>query len=102
MFDNLFGIGSLSDLSILAAITTIAVQFLKQIVPKKFPTKILTLIVGVVITIIFVLINVGFSAATLFSAILMGLVTAFISMNGFDALKDIWSRVSSEQERGDS
>ena len=96
MFNNLSGIG-LQDLSILATITTVLVQFLKQIVPKKFPTQILTLIVGIITTVIYVAVVAGFSATTVISAILMGCITAFISMNGFDALKDIWSRVSGKQ-----
>lgn len=96
MFNNLSGIG-LQDLSILATITTVLVQFLKQIVPKKFPTQILTLIVGIITTVIYVIVIAGFSAAMLISAVLMGCITAFISMNGFDALRDIWKRVSNEQ-----
>lgn len=97
MFNNLFGMQvSVSDLSILATITTVLVQFLKQIVPKKFPTQILTLIVGIVITIIYVGITQDITAARIICAVLMGSITAFISMNGFDALRDIWKRVSGE------
>jgi hypothetical protein len=47
--------------------------------------------------VIYVIVIAGFSAATLISAVLMGCITAFISMNGFDALRDIWKRVSNEQ-----
>lgn len=97
MFSNLFGMQvSVTDLSILATITTVLVQFLKQFVPKKFPTQFLTLITGIVITVIYVGISGDITAARIICGVLMGSITAFISMNGFDALRDIWKRVSGE------
>ena len=98
MTNNLFGLGSLSDLSVLATITCIMVQFLKKVVPQKFPTKLLTLIVGVIITLLFVCVNFEPTVVNIIIGILMGFITAFIAMNGFDTVKEIWVRMSDGDE----
>lgn len=95
MLESLFGISvgiTLSDLGVLTALTTIVVQVLKSILPKSFPTKILTVIIGLVLTIGLIITSFGFSFTNIGIGILAGFVVSFVSMNGFDSLKDIWQR----------
>lgn len=95
MLESLFGISvgiTLSDLGVLTALTTIVVQVLKSILPKSFPTKILTVIIGLVLTIGLIITGFGFSFTNIGIGILAGFVVSFVSMNGFDSLKDIWQR----------
>lgn len=95
MLETLFGISvgiTLSDLGVLTALTTILVEVLKTILPKKFPTKALTVIIGLTLTLVLVILGFGAGVTNIVIGTLAGLVVAFISMNGFDALKDIWER----------
>ena len=95
MLETLFGISvgiTLTDLGVLTAITTIVVQVLKSILPKKFPTKALTTIVALALTVTLVILGFGAGIVNIVIGVLAGFVVAFISMNGFDSLKDIWTR----------
>ena len=98
MFDNFFGINSLQDLSILAAITAIIVELIKDFIPKKIPTKAVAIVVGIIVSLIFFIILQGFAAQVVIKAILSGFVVSFISMNGFDSIKEIWKRVSKKED----
>lgn len=92
MFENLFGMGSLSDLGILATITTIIVQLCKDYIPKKIPTKLVALVIGILVTMVFSFLTNGLDVATGIKGLFMGFIVSFISMNGFDSLKEIWTR----------
>ena len=95
MIEKILGLGTgitLTDLGALAAITTIVVEVLKKILPKKVPTQLVTLIVGLVLSISTALVYFSSILEALGVGAVIGLVTAFASMNGFDALKSIWLR----------
>lgn len=95
MIEKILGLGTgitLTDLGALAAITTIIVEVLKKILPKKIPTQLVTLIVGLVLSISTALVYYSSVLEALGVGAVIGLVTAFASMNGFDALKSIWLR----------
>lgn len=74
---------------VLATITSIIVQVLKNIFPKKFPTRLLTLIVALVVVIGNTLITGPITFGSIVSALFTSFVVAFISMFGFDSVKDI-------------
>lgn len=101
MLNDIFGQNGFAQLSFCAAITTTLVQLIKQCIPKQIPTKIVTLIVGILITLFFTLENQSLTIFTFIQGILMGCLTAFVSMNGFDALRDIWLRFAREDDSGD-
>lgn len=95
MIEKILGLGTgitLTDLGALAAITTIIVEVLKKILPKKVPTQLVTLIVGLMLSISTALVYYSSVLEALGVGVVIGLVTAFTSMNGFDALKSIWLR----------
>ncbi len=92
MFENLFGVGSLSDLGILATITTVIVQLSKDFIPKKIPTKFVALVVGIIVSIVFSFLTYGLDIVTGIKGLFIGFIVSFISMNGFDSLKEIWQR----------
>lgn len=92
MLGNFLGQSGFTDLSIYASITAVIVQLIKQYIPKRIPTKVVTLIVGILITLFFSLQETTITIEKVISGILMGGLTAFVSMNGFDALRDIWNR----------
>ena len=95
MIEKILGLGTgitLTDLGTLAAITTIIVEVLKKILPKKIPTQLVTLIVGLALSISTALVYYSSVLEALGVGAVIGLVTAFASMNGFDALKSIWLR----------
>lgn len=83
-----------SDLSILATLTTIVVQLIKRIFNNEIPTQFVTIVVGIVVTAMYTFASTD-SALDFFgvvSTILNGCVVSFVAMNGFDALKNIWAR----------
>ena len=95
MIEKILGLGTgitLTDLGALAALTTIIVQVLKNILPKKIPTQLVTIIVGLSLSICTALVYFASPLEAVGIGVVIGLVTAFASMNGFDALKNIWLR----------
>ena len=101
MFERILGLttgASLTDLGILATITSVVVQVLKQIIPKSFPTKCLTIIVSIVVSFIAAFVCYDFTIKTAFVSLIIGFITAFVSMNGFDSLKSIWDRFNPKEE----
>lgn len=75
-----------------AAATSIVVQVLKNVIPKSFPTKILTTIVSFIVVLGY---TFGFETVTiptLVSSIFSGFVVSFVSMFGFDSLKETIGR----------
>ena len=95
MIEKILGLGTgitLTDLGALAALTTIIVQVLKNILPKKIPTQLVTIIVGLALSICTALVYFASALEAVGIGVVIGLVTAFASMNGFDALKNIWLR----------
>lgn len=77
---------------VLAAMTSIVVQVLKNILPKEIPTKILTIIVAMLITIGYVVVAETISIGSILLAIFGGFVVAFIAMFGFDSFKETLER----------
>jgi hypothetical protein len=65
---------------------------LKSVLPKKFPTKALTTIVALALTVTLVIIGFGAGVVNIVTGVLAGFIVAFVSMNGFDSLRDIWTR----------
>jgi spore maturation protein SpmB len=95
MIEKILGLGTgitLTDLGALAALTTIIVEVLKKILPKKVPTQLVTLIVGLILSISTALVYFSSVLEAIGVGAVIGLVTAFASMSGFDALKSIWLR----------
>ena len=80
---------------VLAAMTSIVVQVLKNILPKEIPTKILTIIVAMLITIGYVIVAETISVGSILLAIFGGFVVAFIAMFGFDSFKETLERFKS-------
>ena len=96
------GLGSLSYLGILAFLTMILVEDLKQIVSKSFPTQLLTIIVSLVLSILLPIFCGTLTFASLGTSILNGFIAAFISMNGFDSLKNIWEKLNNRDLSDDN
>lgn len=97
MLETLFGLSigiTLADVCALTALTTVIVEVLKNALPKKFPTKALTVVIALAITITLGITSFGYAASTIILCALAGFIVAFISMNGFDSLKEIWKRFS--------
>lgn len=86
------GMNSLGVLGILTFMVTIIVEVLKNIIPETFPTKLLTIIVSFITTIIFVIIFCGVSIKLIVLGVFGSFIVAFISMNGFDSIKEIYNR----------
>ena len=80
---------------VLAAMTSIVVQVLKNILPKEIPTKILTIIVAMLITIGYVIVAETISVGSILLAIFGGFVVAFIAMFGLDSFKETVERFKS-------
>lgn len=95
MLETMLGISASSVLGIagtLAAINTIIVEVLKNILPKKVPTKLVAMISAMAVVFGYVFIFETLTIQNVIFSILGGFVVAFISMFGFDSLKDIIER----------
>lgn len=86
------GTNALGVLGILTFMTTIIVEVLKNIITEEFPTKLLTIIVSFVVTIVFVIVFCEISLKSIILGVFGSFIVSFVSMNGFDSLKDIYSR----------
>lgn len=84
----------------LAAINTIIVEVLKNILPKKVPTKIVAMISAMVVTLGYIFLFGIITPQSIILSILGGFVVAFISMFGFDSFKDIFDRFKIKEDDG--
>ena len=103
MLETMLGISTGSVLGIagtLAAINTIIVEVLKNILPKKIPTKLVAMISAMIITLGYIFIFGIITPQSIILGILGGLVVAFISMFGFDSLKDVFERFKVKEDDG--
>lgn len=95
MLEKILGITmgvSIADLGALVALTAIVVEVLKKILPQKFPTQALTIIVSIIITIGTSIVCFGIAPKIICGAAMGGFIVAFVAMNGFDSLKNIWNK----------
>lgn len=95
MLETLLGLQvgvTLADLGVMTALVTIVVQVLKSVLPKKFPTKALTVIIALAISVTLVILSFGAGLFNIVTGVIVGFIVAFISMNGFDSLREIWQR----------
>ena len=95
MLEKILGIAmntTITDLGALAALTSIIVQVLKKIVPSKFPTQALVIIVALFVTTLASVMFYGVMLKAIGVGLISGFVVAFIAMEGFDSLKNIWTR----------
>lgn len=84
----------------LAAINTIIVEVLKNILPKKVPTKIVAMISAMVVVLGCIFLFGVITPQSIILGIFGGFVVAFISMFGFDSLKDIFDRFKIKEDDG--
>ena len=103
MLETMLGASAGSVLGIagtLAAINTIIVEVLKNILPKKVPTKLVAMISAMFVVLGYVFIFGKISPQNIALGILGGFVVAFISMFGFDSLKDVFNRFKVKEDDG--
>lgn len=82
----------LGYVGLLATLVSVIVQILKGVLPQSFPTQLLTLIVSLITTVLAVIVFGGVTLTTILGGIFGSFVVAFVSMNGFDTLKDLFTR----------
>lgn len=95
MIDKFLGLTtgfSITDVGILAALVTIIVEVLKSIVPKEFPTQILATITSLIASVFMTISFCGLSLTSVTIGMILGFIVAFVSMKGFDSLKEILTR----------
>lgn len=103
MMETMLGTSAGSVLGIagtLAAINTIIVEVLKNVLPKKIPTKLVAMISAIVVVFGYIFIFGTITPQSIILGILGGFVVAFISMFGFDSLKDVFERFKVKEESG--
>ena len=95
MIDKFLGLTtsfSITDVGILAALVTIIVEVLKSICPKEFPTQMLATITALLISLFTTISFYGISLTSVTLGSILGFIVAFVSMKGFDSLKEILTR----------
>lgn len=97
----LIGGSVLDTIAFLAAINSIIVQVMKNILPEEFPTKALALITAILVVIGYIFVFGVMSAQMIVLGIVTAFVVAFASMFGFDSLRDAFIRFkTSEKDSG--
>lgn len=95
MIDNFLGLTtgfSIVDIGVLAALVTIIVEVLKSVFPKEFPTQILATTTSVLVSLLATIGFCGASLTTVTLGLILGFIVAFVSMKGFDSLKEVLTR----------
>lgn len=77
---------------VLAALVSIIVEMTKDLLPKSFPTKALVMIISLIITITSIILFCGVNIQLIFGGIIGGFIVSYVSMYGFDTLKEIFNR----------
>lgn len=96
MLDNLqdiFGGMGIDQASTLSAMVIIIVQVLKAILPKKFPTQFLAIIVSFIVCYGFLFLSGQTAINDCVLGVFESFTVAFLSMFGHDTLKDVISRI---------
>lgn len=83
---------SIVDIGVLAALVTIIVEVLKGVFPKEFPTQLLATCISIMASMLTCYSFYKVSLTSTFLGIILGFIVAFVSMKGFDALKEILLR----------
>lgn len=83
---------SIVDIGVLAALVTIIVEVLKGVFPKEFPTQLLATCTSLMASMLTCYSFYKVSLTSTFLGIILGFIVAFVSMKGFDALKEILLR----------
>lgn len=76
----------------LAFIVSLITEVLKSWLPKKFPTKLLVMIVSLILTIGFVLLFGGVSVINGVYGAVGSFIVSFVSMYGWDSFKELYNR----------
>ena len=101
--ETMLGISTYPVLGIigtLAAINTIIVEVLKNILPEKVPTKIVAMVSAMVVVLGYTFLFGVITPQNIVLSIFGGFVVAFISMFGFDSLKDVFDRFKIKEDDG--
>lgn len=90
-------------LGVLAFIVSVIVQITKGLIPKKVPTEIFVMAVSVITTYAGLAILSGFNGTKYDSyiyilALFISFVVAFLAMNGWEKLMQLWDRFNKKQQ----
>lgn len=99
---TLMGGTILSSAGGLAALVAIITEILKNILPKSFPTKALTIIVSFLVVFGFTALTAEFTIPVIIGSIFSSFVIGFISMFGFDTFKELLNRFKINDEGDDT
>lgn len=97
----LIGGSALDTIAFLAAINSIVVQVMKNVLPDEFPTRALALISAILIVMGYIFVFGTMTAQMIILGLVTSFVVAFASMFGFDSLRDAFIRFKiSEKDSG--
>lgn len=85
-----------NNIGVYSTLTLIIVEVLKNYIPKKIPTALFSMLVGIIVTIVCIVTTYGFNLSSVVEGIFTGFITAFVSMYGFDSFKRILNRNGGE------
>ena len=80
------------------AFVSLITEVLKNLLPKKFPTKLLVMIISLILTIGFVLLFGGVSVINGIYGAVGSFIVSFVSMYGWDSFKELYNRFKYEKE----
>lgn len=98
---SLGGGSIIGTVGILATAVSIITEVMKAVLPKKFPTKVLAMIVSFIVCIVYTIAFGTVSVSSIVMAIFGGFVVSFVSMFGFDQFKEIISRFTGGEKNGE-
>ena len=92
----------LGQIGVFATMVAIITEVLKNLLPKRFPTKILATLVSFIVVIGYNVVFGEVSASSIFMSIFGSFVVSFISMFGYDQFKETILRFKSPENGGES
>lgn len=101
MIESILGISIgtlLGTVGGLAFIVSLITEVLKSWLPKKFPTKLLVIIISLILTIGFVLLFGGVSVINGVYGAIGSFIVSFVSMYGWDSFKELYDRFRYRKE----
>lgn len=102
MIESILGISIgtlLGTVGGLAFIVSLITEVLKSWLPKKFPTKLLVMIISLILTIGFVLLFGGVSVVNGVYGAIGSFIVSFVSMYGWDSFKELYDRFRYRKEK---
>lgn len=95
---QLIGSSPIGLVVVMASLVSIITQVLKNILPERLKTRVLVLFISIFVVFGYSFATVPITSLVIFNDICLSFIISFVSMFGFDSLKDVIKRCGGNKD----